>query len=104
MKWSEPQAERRRRGGGQRHEGECCDCEISADLFHDPAPEKTKNERLLTRTRTGEFHGFRHIRRFALPLVAEAQQRNQHKSKGSKRRRNQDERRQCSVESMRVEE
>jgi hypothetical protein len=39
VKRSEPQAERRGWRRGKRNQRQYCNCEISADLFHDPAPE-----------------------------------------------------------------
>jgi hypothetical protein len=44
VKRANPQAEGRRRRESERHQSKCCDCEDSADLFHDPAPENNENE------------------------------------------------------------
>jgi hypothetical protein len=38
----DPQAKRCSRRKSKRNECECCDGEISADLFHDPASELTE--------------------------------------------------------------
>jgi hypothetical protein len=88
VKRAYPQAKGRRRRESERNQSKCRECENSADLFHDPAPENNENERLLTRRRAGEFHRLAHICGFALPLGAKAQERDQNKSKSSERRRN----------------
>src|SRR5262249_58238765 len=85
MKRPDSQAEGHSVRGSKYNTCECCDCVISADLLHDPAPEKQKNEPVLTRSRIGGFQPGAHIFGLAPPLFSQPPPMDHDASKDSER-------------------
>src|SRR5262249_60870073 len=91
MKRPDSQAEGHSVRGSKYNTRECCDCEISADLLHDPAPEKQKNEPVLTRSRIGGVHPGAAIFGLAPTPVCHPPQRHPHRRKRRRSPRKQQE-------------